>query len=70
MKYKILKSKLSIRETEILKLLVKGLSNPEIARALMISECTVKVHVSNILRKLSVKNRIEAVVFSVRNNLV
>ena len=61
---------LSSRELEVLRFLVKGLSNPEIAKKLLVSESTIKAHVSSILRKLSVKNRIEAVVFSVKNNLI
>ena len=61
---------LSTRESEVLKFLVKGLSNPEIARKMLISESTVKAHVSSILRKIKVKNRIEAVVIAVTNNLI
>ena len=66
---KVRNYKLSIRENEVLKLVVKGLSNPEIAKVLSISESTVKAHVSSILRKLGVKNRIAAVVFSVKKEL-
>lgn len=67
---KIRNYKLSIREKEVLKLVVKGLSNPEIAKELSICESTVKAHVSSILRKLRVKNRIEAVVFTVKKELL
>ena len=62
--------RLSSREVEVLKFIVKGLSNPDIAKKILVSESTVKAHVSSILRKLSVKNRIEAVVVAVKNNLV
>jgi two-component system, NarL family, response regulator len=52
---------LSKRELDILKLVFKGLSNPEIGAALGISEGTVRVHMSNIMNKLGVKRRTEAV---------
>jgi DNA-binding NarL/FixJ family response regulator len=52
---------LSKRELDILKLVFKGLSNPEIGEALGISEGTVRVHMSNIMNKLGVKRRTEAV---------
>ena len=61
---------LSSRELEVLRFIVKGLSNPEIAKNMLISESTVKAHVSNIFRKIKVKNRIEAVVIAVKNNLI
>jgi two-component system nitrate/nitrite response regulator NarL len=52
----------SRREREVLDLLAQGLKNKEIARALFISEATVKVHVRHILEKLGVKTRTEAAV--------
>lgn len=52
---------LSKRELDILKLVFKGMSNPEIGAALGISEGTVRVHMSNIMNKLGVKRRTEAV---------
>jgi two-component system, NarL family, response regulator LiaR len=58
------------REREVLSLLVKGLTNPEMAEHLCISRATVKVHVSNILAKLGVSNRAEAIAFAVQNKLV
>lgn len=61
---------LTPREEEILAYLVKGDSNKEIARALHISESTVKVHVQNILKKFSVSSRVEAAVYAVRHELM
>ena len=51
---------LTLREIEVLRLLVAGHSNPEIAAALFISHGTVRTHVSNILAKLGAKSRTEA----------
>jgi DNA-binding NarL/FixJ family response regulator len=56
---------LSAREAEVLKLLAKGLSNKQIAVSMRVSPSTVKRHVENILRKLHVKNRVEAAVYAV-----
>ncbi|NQX71634.1 helix-turn-helix domain-containing protein [Paenibacillus alba] len=52
---------LTIRETEVVDLLVKGCSNAEIADRLFLSETTVKKHVSHILKKLNIKNRVHLV---------
>ena len=52
---------LTPREVEVLDLMAVGLTNPEIAHRLAISESTVKTHVSNILRTLNAKNRTAAV---------
>jgi len=61
---------LSDREREILKLMVEGLSNVAIAQRLIISQSTVKFHVSNILSKLVVSSRTEAVALALRHHLV
>ncbi len=61
---------LTEREGEIMKLMVEGLSNNDIAERLVISHSTVKFHVSNVLSKLGVTTRTEAVAFALKNNLV
>ncbi|HEX6471183.1 MAG TPA: response regulator transcription factor [Streptosporangiaceae bacterium] len=62
--------KLTDREMEVLRLVAKGLGNREIARELFISENTVKNHVRNILEKLQLHSRMEAVVYAVREKLL
>jgi DNA-binding NarL/FixJ family response regulator len=61
---------LTERELEVLSLVAAGRHNGEIAEALVISEQTVKNHVSSILAKLEVENRIQAAVYAVRRQLV
>lgn len=61
---------LTDRENEVLALIADGRSNREIARALHLSEKTVKTHVSNILMKLDLADRTQAALFAVRSGLV
>jgi NarL family two-component system response regulator LiaR len=63
-------AELTRREQEVLALLVKGMSNPEIAAQLVISRATVKVHISSILSKLGVSSRGEAISLAIQNKLV
>lgn len=63
-------SPLSEREHEVLRLLAEGNTNKEIAAALFLSEATVKTHVENILRKLGVSDRTQAVAEAFRRGLV
>lgn len=66
---KSLKEALTEREQEILTLIAKGYKNKDIADQLFISEGTVKVHVNNILRKMGVSNRSEAIVKAISSKL-
>ena len=61
---------LSARELEVLKLIVEGMSNKEIASALSITESTVKNHVNSILSKLNVKDRTQAATTALRRGIV
>lgn len=61
---------LTEREQEVLNLVVQGHSNQKIAEALVISITTVKAHISNILSKLGVSSRAEAIAYAIKNKLV
>ena len=67
---KVLAPKLTDRELQVLKLVAQGMSNREVAEQLFISENTVKNHVRNILEKLHLHSRMEAVVYAVREKLL
>jgi two-component system NarL family response regulator len=62
--------KLTDREMEVLRLVAKGMNNRDIAKELFISENTVKNHVRNILEKLQIHSRMEAVMVAVRDKLI
>jgi DNA-binding NarL/FixJ family response regulator len=66
----MIRSELSQREIEVLKLIANGKDNAEIASELFISPKTVKNHISNILMKLQIENRIQAAVYAVRSGIV
>jgi DNA-binding NarL/FixJ family response regulator len=62
-------SRLTPRELEVLQLVAAGLTNPQIARKLVVSEATVKTHFTRILAKLELRDRVQAVIFSYENGL-
>lgn len=61
---------LTDREIEVLKLIGQGLGNREIAAQLVVSEKTVKTHVTNILQKLQVKSRTQAALYAIQHQLI
>ena len=63
-------TKLTEREKDVLKLLISGMDNSEIADKLFVSTHTIKAHLENIYEKFSVNNRVQAVVYALKNDII
>jgi DNA-binding NarL/FixJ family response regulator len=61
---------LSEREIEVLRLLTKGKTDQEIAQQLVLTDVTIRTHISRILSKLGLKNRVQAALYGIRSGLV
>jgi DNA-binding NarL/FixJ family response regulator len=62
--------RISPREREVLDLLVAGRSNPEICERLFVSDATAKTHVSRVLQKLGLRDRVQVVIYAYESGLV
>ena len=65
-----IKVNLSIRETEVLRLITEGYTNTQISELLFVSPNTIKTHINNIFNKLGVNDRTQAAVLATRHQLV